>query len=179
MSYLKNFHVKSLKYNLVNKFFYNSTAEIPKIKKIIIDLNFVKNNESKNIASSLLALRLLSGDKGALNLAKTPNLKLKIKKGDPTSTKITLRNLKMFNFFEKNIIEALPKLQEFQGLIYEKAFQKNSVHYKINDGLSFSDLKIYYAFFKNLSSINITLVSNSGDKKEMLFITKSSQILVK
>ena len=146
MHFLKKFYFKILKYDLINKFTYNNINEIPKLKKIVLNFSS-KTANIKQLASSLLALELFTNQKGILTKTKKSNILLKLRKGNPTGCKLTLRKHNLFSFFGKTIIEIFPKIKNFNGFEINQKSKKNIFSYKLHDTFSFSELENYYYYF--------------------------------
>lgn len=178
MNFLENFHNKTLKYELINKFNYQNIKNLPKLKKIILNFS-CKTSELKNLSTNLLALKLITKQKGKLTKSKYSNIILKIRKGHPVGCKVTLRKKQMFKFFTKIITKIFPKLKNFQEFLFTKKIQKNSFSYQIYDTFSFSELEQNYHIFNNISTLNITMVSNSQTNIELLILLKSLQFPIK
>ena len=173
MNFLEHLYFKTLKYDLLNKFLYKNTKKIPKIQKIILNFG-CKNNELKNLATSLLALELVTKQKGALTTTKYSNLLLKIRKGNPVGCKLILRKEKIFKFLSKTLFEIFPKQKNFKGFNISKKTKKNIFSYELTNTFSFSELEDHYYLFNNLPKLNITIVIDSSKtKEELLFILKS------
>lgn len=178
MPFLINFYLKTLKYDLANKFFYKNTKELPKIKKII--LNFGCNTtELKSLSSSLLALKLITHQKGNLTITKHSNIFLKIRKGNPIGCKVTLRKTRMFNFLTKIIIQIFPQLKNFYGFNVTRKLKKNMFSYELHETFNFTELENNYYLFNNLPNVGITIVISSKVKEELIFILKSFQFPLK
>lgn len=178
MHFLEHFYIKTLKYDLVNKFFYRNTKKLPKLKKIILNFG-CKTSDIKYLASSLLALELITNQKGTMTTTKHSNILLKIRKGNPTGCKITLRKNKMLNYFSKILIEIFPKLKNFEGFKVSRKIKKNYFSYELYDTFNFNELEEHYYLFNNLSRLNVTIVTSTKTKKELLFILKSLQFPIK
>ena len=146
MHYLTNYYTKTLKYELINKFYYTKLNKIPKIKKIILNFN-CNSDEFKPISTSLLALELLVYQKGFLNTAKKTNLFLKIRKGSPVGCKVTLRKTLLLQFLAKNCMEIFPKMKEFEGLSLKKKPSHNNFSYLIKNIFGSSNLENHYYLF--------------------------------
>lgn len=172
MNFLEQFYFKTIKYDLLNKFLYKNSKKIPKIKKIILNFG-CKNNELKNLATSLLSLELLTKQKGVLTTTKYSNIILKIRKGNPVGCKLILRKDKMFEFLSKTLFEIFPKQKNFKGFNISKKTKKNIFSCELTNTFSFSELEDHYYLFNNLPKLNITIVINSKTKEELLFILKS------
>ena len=171
---MNTFYIKTIKYEFLNKFNYKNIKEIPKIKKIILNFG-CKTTEIKPLASGLLALELITNQKGTLTKTKLPNILLKVKKGNPTGCKVTLRNKTMLNFFIRTILTIFPKLKDFNGFNISRQTNKNSLSYELEDTFSFNELEKQYYLFNNISKLNITIVTNCRVRKELLFLLKSFQ----
>jgi large subunit ribosomal protein L5 len=175
MQFLENFYIKILKYELINKFFYYNTNQLPKIKNVTLNFG-CKTADIKELASTLLALKLITNQKGKLTTTKHSNIIFKIRKGNPTGCKVTLSKFHLFNFIAKIITEVFPKLKNFNGFILSKNIKKNTFSYEIHDVLSFLELESNYYLFKNLPKLNITLTLNSQNKLELIYLLKSIQV---
>ena len=146
MNFIKHFYSKTLKYELLNKFLYKDIKKIPQIKKIILNFG-CKNLELKHLAASLLALELITTQKGTLTITKHSNILLKIRKGNPTGCKVTLRKNNMFNFFSKSLIEIFPKQKDFTGFNISKKIKNNVFSYTLDNTFNFNQLKNQYRYF--------------------------------
>lgn len=178
MYVLENFYRKTLKYDLANKFVYNKTKELPKLKKIVINFG-CKTTDIKDLAASLLALELITTQKGKLTFIKRSNIFLKIRKGSPVGCKVTLHKKQMFNFLEKLSVEIFPRLKNFNGFLLNRKLKKNTFSYELHDTLTFNELEEHYYLFNKLPNLNVTLVTESKTKKELIFILKSLQFPLK
>lgn len=98
MHLLKNFCSKILKYDLINKFKYNKTNKLPKLKKLVLNFGSQKS-DLKQLAAGLLAFELIANQKGVLTTTKKSNILFKIRKGDPIGCKVTLQSQNLFVFF--------------------------------------------------------------------------------
>jgi large subunit ribosomal protein L5 len=174
MHFFEYFCIKTLKYDLANKFFYSNTKKLPKLKKIILNFG-CKTTGIKNLATSLLALELITNQKGILTTTKHSNILLKIRKGNPAGCKVTLRKRHMFNFLARTLIEIFPKVKDFTGVALGKKIKKNIFSYELHETFSFNELEEHYYLFNNLPKLDITIVTNSKVKEELIFILKSLQ----
>lgn len=177
MHYLNNYYNKTLKYELINKFHYFKLNKLPKIKKIILNFN-CKTSEIKIISTSLLALELLTYQKGLVTKANKTNIFVKIRKGNPIGCKVRLKKKLLFFFLAKNCLEIFPKLKNFNGFNFKQNIKKNknSFSYQIKNLFNSSNLKDHFYLFNNTPNFNIILVSNNNKMEELLFILSALQI---
>ena len=178
MHFLNYFYTKTLKFDLINKFYYTDLKKLPKLKKVTINFS-CKTNELKPLATNLLALELITNQKGILTIAKRPNLFLKIRKGNPAGCKVTLKKNTMLTFYSKNLTEIFPKIKSFDGIIINQKIEKNTFSFLIKETLNFSELTEHYYLFNNLSNLNLSFATTVNTKEEMLFFLKSLQIPLK
>ena len=178
MHFLTYFYTKTLKFDLINKFYYTDLKKLPKLKRIILNFSS-KTTELKTIATHLVALELITTQKGTITVSKRPNLLLKIRKGNPTGCKVTLRNISAINFLFKTLIEVFSKTKNFTGITVHKKIEKDAFSFSIKDTLTFPELAEHYYLFNNLSNLNISFVTNASTKEEMLFILKSLKFPLK
>ena len=127
-----SFYTKTLKYELCNKFTYKNIDQIPKIKKIILNFG-CKTTEIKQLTASLLALELIANQKGVITTTKSPNILLKIKKGNPSGCKITLRKTQMLHFLIKLVINIFPRIKNFSGFEVSKKSENSTFSFELNE----------------------------------------------
>jgi large subunit ribosomal protein L5 len=179
MNFIEYFSKKTLNYELLNKFNYKNTKKLPQIKRIVLNFG-CKTTDIKHLATSLLALELISSQKSKLTTTKYSNAVLKIRKGNPVGCKVELRNQKMYNFIEKLLVEVFPKLKNFNGIKFNEKLKKNSLSYKLNDNFVFKTIEEnYYLFYNLLPKLDITILSNNKTTKELVFIIKSLSFIIK
>jgi len=178
MHFLEKFYNKTLKYELINKFMFSTSKNLPQLKKIILNFG-CKTADIKQLSSSLLALELITNQKGSITKTKYSNILFKIRKGNPTGCKITLSKFHKFNFFALILIEIFPKLKNFSGLNCNNKIKKNAFSYELHETFSFYELESNYYLFNNLPKLDITLITSVNTKKELIFLLKCFQLPLK
>lgn len=175
MYFLEYFCNKNLKYDLINKFSYTNIKKIPKITQIVLNFG-CKTTELKVLSASLLALELITNQKGTLTKTKYSNISLKIRKGNPTGCKVILKKKLITKFLSNQLIEILTKVKTLTNKKLTKTIKKNAFSYKIENTFYFSNLENHYYLFHNLPKLNITIVTNTYNSKEMQFFIKTFKI---
>jgi large subunit ribosomal protein L5 len=175
MNILDNYYKKIIRYDLINKFFYTHLDEIPQLKKIILNFG-CKNFEIKHISSALLSLELITTKRGSLTKAKRSNVLLKIRKGYPVGCIVILKKTKMYSFFFKLLVEVFPNLKVFKGISTHKKAEKTSFSFTLKDLINFKELEKQFYLFINLPPLNITLITNSKTKKELVYLLNSFKL---
>ncbi len=174
MNFVKYFYTNILKYELINKFNYNKTKNLPKLKKIILNFG-CKNTKLKNLAASFLALELISSKKSNLTKTKKPNLFLKLRKGNPVGCKVILRNNQMFDFLIITLNEIFPKEKNLVKINQKKLIKKNFFSYEIHNKFNFNELEKHYYLFNDLEKLDVTIVLKI--KEEIFFLLKSFKLI--
>ena len=175
MNILENYYKKVIRYDLINKFSYSRLEDIPKLKKIILNFG-CKSDDIKIIAASLFSLELITAKRGSLSTAKRANILLKIRKGYPVGCVVVLQKTEMYTFFLKLLSEVLPNLKDFKGLSPSKNLGKTSFSFTLKDLINFKVLEKQFYLFTNLPPLNITFITNSKTKKELLYLLNSFKL---
>lgn len=172
MSLLENYYKKVIKYDLINKFFYNQLKDIPELKKIILNFG-CKSFEIKNIAAALLSLELITTKQATVTKSKRANILLKIRKGYPVGCVVVLTKEKMYQFFFKLSTEVFPNLKDFKGIKVSKNLKNKSFSMTLLDLINFKELEKQFYLFTNLPPLNIVLVTNTKSRKELIYLLNS------
>lgn len=176
MNFLNYFHCKTIKYDLINKFNYNKTKNLPKLKKVILNFSF-NNTQIKNLSASLLALELIAIKKGKLTTTKKSNILLKIRKGNPVGCKVVLQNDLMFTFLERLIVDIIPSNPITKKSRVNVMKNNKSFSLKILNNFNFKELEKNYNLFNELNNLNIIFVFESNLQKELIFVLNSLKLI--
>lgn len=176
MNFIKKFYLKTITISLLNKFQYTKLTEIPKIRRIILNIN-CKESDLKNIAASLLALELMTGKRGSVTHARKANALLRIRKGDPIGCKVYLKKHEMYNFLEKFLIEIIPQIinttNDFEFKSYPKNVNSISCHFK--NGLTF-EIETNFFLFNKIPDLQIVIQTNTTTKEELEYLLRSFKL---
>ncbi|MBQ6921823.1 MAG: 50S ribosomal protein L5 [Clostridia bacterium] len=117
MNRVKELYLNTVVPALIKKFNYKNVNQVPKLVKITINsgLGDVKDN-GKSVQLAQEELKLISGQKPILTMAKKSVANFKIREGQSVGMKVTLRGTRMYEFFDKFISIALPRVRDFRGV---------------------------------------------------------------
>lgn len=178
MNFLDYYKKNVIVYDLINKFNYKTIKNIPTIDKIVLNFGF-KNVDSKLLYTSFLALELITGKKGIFTQAKTPNILLKIRKGNPVGCKVILKKRLMYLFLNRLIIEIFPKMKPLNKILYKnKSLNTTAISFSITNILIFPEFEKNYYLFNNLPELDITFIMRTKTKQEFLFLLNSFKLPV-
>lgn len=117
MARLKEFYNKTIVKQLMDKFGYESVMQVPRIKKVTINMGVGEAVADKKImAAAVEDLTLISGQKPVVTLAKKSIAGFKIREKWPIGCKVTLRRERMYEFLDRLVSIALPRVRDFRGL---------------------------------------------------------------
>ncbi len=102
---------------LEKQFSYTSVMQVPRLVKITINEGIGAGTQDKKIVEEAAEeLSLITGQKAVITTSRKDVSNFKLRKGMPIGTKVTLRNVKMYEFLEKLIRVALPRIRDFNGI---------------------------------------------------------------
>ena len=117
MSNFKDLYNKEITKQLHDEFGYSSKMEIPKLEKIVINMGVGEGSkDDKFIEAAAKDLEIIAGQKAVVTKAKKSIAGFKLREGQPVGVKVTLRGENMYNFMEKLIKVALPRVRDFHGV---------------------------------------------------------------
>ena len=117
MSRLKDLYISEIKDAMVKKFGYKNVMEIPKIDKIVINMGVGEAKENaKVLEGAVKDMETITGQKAILTKAKNSVANFKIREGMPIGCKTTLRGDKMYEFLDRLVNLALPRVRDFRGV---------------------------------------------------------------
>ena len=167
---LQDKYKKEIMDNLKDKFKYKNQFEIPKLEKVVINMGVgeaVKDNKKIDTAASELAA--ITGQKPIVTKSKKANASFKLREGMPIGVKVTLRKNKMYEFVDRFINIALPRVRDFRG-INPKSFDGNG-----NYALGLKEQFVFPEIeFDNVDSargmdiIFVTSAKSDDEAKELL-----------
>ena len=116
---------KEITKTLKAKFKYKNDLEIPKLEKVVINMGVGEAvKDSKKIEVALNELAAITGQKPVITKSKKANASFKLREGMPIGVKVTLRKNKMYEFVDRFVNIALPRVRDFRG-VNAKSFDGN------------------------------------------------------
>jgi large subunit ribosomal protein L5 len=165
MSQLKTYYHETVVPKLKEKFDYKNPMEIPKITKIVVNMGLGEAiHNIKIIDSAVEELKQISGQQPVVTRAKKSIAAFKLREGMPIGCMVTLRKKRMYDFLNKLINVALPRVRDFRG-ISGKAFD-GSGNYSlgIKEQLIFPEID--YDKIDKIKGLNISIVTSAKTNEE-------------
>ena len=151
--------------SLKEKFNYKNDFEIPKLEKVVINMGVGEAvKDSKKIDSAVNELSLITGQKPIVTKSKKANASFKLREGMPIGVKVTLRKSKMYEFVDRFINIALPRVRDFRG-INPKSFDGNG-NYALGLKEQFVFPEIEYDNVDSARGMDIIFVTSAKSDEE-------------
>lgn len=167
MSTLKELYDKEIKNNLKEKFNYKSIMQVPKLEKIVINIGVGDaTHDSKLLEAAQKDLAVISGQKPVVTKAKKSIAGFKLREGQPIGVKVTLRGENMYNFMEKLIKVALPRVRDFRGISPRSFDGSGNYTLGIKEQLIFPEIE--YDNIVKLRGMDIVFVTTAKTNEEAL-----------
>ncbi len=117
MSRLKEQYQSEIKDAMIKKFGYKNVMEVPKLEKIVVNMGVGEAKENAKVLDSAMGdMQLITGQKPIITKAKKSVANFKIREGMSIGCKVTLRGDKMYEFADRLINLALPRVRDFRGV---------------------------------------------------------------
>ena len=150
---------------LMEKFGYTSVMQCPRLVKIVINtgLGDIKDN-AKSIQTTENEIKLISGQQPILTKAKKSVANFKVREGQTVGIKVTLRGERMYNFYDKFVSIALPRLRDFRG-VPDKAFDgRGNYSVGLKEQLIFPE--ITYDQVEKIRGMDVAIVTTANTDEE-------------
>lgn len=117
MARLREYYVSKIRPELMSQFGYSNMFEVPRLEKIVINMGVGEAvQDSKRINAAVEELTRISGQRPVVTRAKKSIAGYKLREGMPIGVKVTLRRERMFEFLDRLVNIALPRVRDFRGL---------------------------------------------------------------
>jgi large subunit ribosomal protein L5 len=169
---LKKEYYEDVREKLMKELDLDNIHEVPLIQKIVLNIGLGEAlDDSSVLENAEEELKLISGQKPVVTLSKGAVSGFKIRKGDPIGMKVTLRNERMWEFFDKLVNVVLPRTKDFRGLPVEAFDGRGNYTLGLEDQTAFPEIdpnKI-----QDTRGLEVTIVIDSkSDEHSMKMLNK-------
>lgn len=150
---------------LMEKFGYKNIMEVPKLEKIVINMGVGEAKDNQKVLESAVAdMTIISGQKPIVTRAKKSVANFKIRENMPIGCKVTLRKNKMYEFADKLMNIALPRVRDFRG-VSEKSFDgRGNYSLGVKEQLIFPEIE--YDKIDKIRGMDIIFVTTAKTDEE-------------
>ena len=162
---LEEHYHKNIHPTMVEKFNYKNKFEVPKLTKVVINIGVGEAvKDSKKIDSAIKEITAISGQKPVITRAKKAIATFKLREGMPIGVKVTLRKSHMYEFIDRLINVALPRVRDFRGL-NGKSFDGNG-NYSLGLKEQIVFPEIDYDNIDTIRGMDISVVTSAKSDEE-------------
>jgi len=150
---------------LLKEFGYKNPMQAPKIVKIVINMGVKEGQEDIKILDQLaVEVSRITGQKPVVTRAKKSISSFKLREGSPIVLKVTLRRARMYEFLDRLINIAMPRIRDFRGFSDRSFDQSGNYTFGLTEQTIFPEVE--YEKMKKTQGMDITLVMSVKDRKE-------------
>ena len=169
MSNLKELYNKEITASLMKEYNYSSKMEVPKLEKIVVNMGVGDGaHDTKFIEAAVKDLEAITGQKPVVTKARKSIAGFKLREGQPIGCKVTLRGENMYNFMDKLIKLALPRVRDFRGISKTAFDGRGNYTLGIKEQLIFPEIN--YDEVVKITGMDIVFVTTAKTNEEALHL---------
>lgn len=165
MSRLKETYQTDLMPALTKEFSYTSPMEVPRLEKIVLNMGLGEAIQNiKVLDAAMEELTLIAGQRPVVTRARKSIASFKLREGMPIGCMVTLRKAMMYDFFDKLVNVALPRVRDFRGLSDKSLDGRGNFTLGIKEHIIFPEIE--YDKIDKIKGLNITIVTTAKTDEE-------------
>jgi large subunit ribosomal protein L5 len=162
MARLKEYYAKELRPKLMKDLGYTNMLQVPRIEKIVINMGVGEAiQDSKKLVAASKDLSLISGQKPVFTKAKQSIAGFKLREGMNIGVKVTLRGKRMYEFLDRLIYVAMPRIRDFRGISAKSFDGTGNYSFGIKEQIVFPEID--YDKMDEIRGLDITVVTTAKD----------------
>jgi len=162
---LKEKYAKEIKPALLKELGLKNTMAVPRLEKIVLNMGLGEATQNVKVMDPLMTdLGLITGQKPVVTRAKKSIAAFKVREGMPIGAMVTLRGEKMYEFLDRLISTALPRVRDFKGVSTKSFDGRGNYTLGIRDQLIFPEID--YSRVEKLKGMNVTIVTTAKDDQQ-------------
>ena len=171
MSRLKTIYEKEIITKLLSKLSLKNKHDVPKIQKIILNMGLGEDaSDGKKLKACLDDLALIAGQKPIITKFKKSISNFKTRKGANAGAKVTLRSSRMYEFIDRLVNIALPRIKDFRGLSSKGIDNSYNYSFGIKEHIVFPEVN--FDKVDKIRGLDITVVTSSKSKQGTMELLK-------
>ena len=175
MSNLKELYNKEITASLMKEYNYSSKMEVPKLEKIVVNMGVGDGaHDTKFIEAAVKDLEAITGQKPVVTKARKSIAGFKLREGQPIGCKVTLRGENMYNFMDKLIKLALPRVRDFRGISKTAFDGRGNYTLGIKEQLIFPEIN--YDEVVKVTGMDIVFVTTAKTNEEALHLLNAFRL---
>ena len=168
---LKIAYEKEIISKLMGKLSLKNKHEVPKFEKIVLNMGLGEDaSDGKKLKACVEDMSLITGQKPVITKFKKSISNFKTRKGSNAGVKVTLRSFKMYEFLDRLVNIALPRIKDFRGLSEKGIDKSNNYSFGIKEHIVFPEVN--FDKVDKIRGLDITIVTSGKNKMETLELMK-------
>jgi len=165
MSRLQEHYEKVVRQTLVEEFQYSNEMQIPRLEKIVVNMGLGESGrESKKVEGAVADLMAITGQKPVVTLAKKSIANFKLREGTTVGCKVTLRRDKMYEFLDRLVTIALPRVRDFHGVSDNSFDGKGNYSLGLKEQIIFPEID--YDTVDEVRGLDVAIVTTAQTNEE-------------
>jgi len=162
---LKEKYLREVVPEMMKEFSYKNVMEVPRVEKVVVNMGVGEAAQNiKLLDGAVRDLSLITGQKPVVRKAKKSIAGFKIRAGMPVGCKATLRGQRMYEFLDRLLSVALPRIRDFRGLSRNSFDGRGSYNLGVNEQLIFPEID--YDSVEAIQGMDITIVTTARTDEE-------------
>lgn len=162
---LQEFYQKNVVPKLMEQFNYNSVMQVPRILKITLNMGVGEAATDKKIVNNAIVdLTKIAGQKPVATLSRKSIAGFKIREGWPIGCKVTLRRERMYEFFDRLVSIAIPRIRDFRGLSAKAFDGRGNYSLGLKEQIVFPEIE--YDKIDQLRGLNVVITTSAKTDEE-------------
>ena len=171
MTRLKTAYEKEIVEKLMSKLYLKNKHDVPKVEKVVINMGLGEDaSDGKKLKACVEDVGLITGQKPIITKFKKSISNFKTRKGSNAGIKVTLRSHKMYEFIDRLINIALPRIKDFRGLSSKGIDSSYNYSFGIKEHIVFPEVN--FDKVDKIRGLDITIVTSSKNKQGTLELLK-------
>src|SRR6476619_2046029 len=163
-------YVKEVVPALQEKRKYGNVHQIPRMEKIVVNMGVSASLEKSAIDDASKDLAMITGRKPVISKSRHSIANFKLREGQPIGCRVTLRRDAMYEFFDRLVATALPRIRDFRGLSPRKFYGLGNYTFGISDQTIFPEIELDK--IKRTQGMDVTIVTSAENDGEALELLK-------
>ena len=165
MARLQEHYEKVVRQTLVEEFKYSNEMQIPKLEKIVVNMGLGESGrETKKVEGAVADLMAITGQKPVVTLAKKSIANFKLREGTTVGCKVTLRRGRMYEFLDRLINVALPRVRDFRGISSKSFDGRGNFALGIKEQIIFPEIN--YDRVDQIRGMNVVICTTANTDTE-------------
>lgn len=171
MARLKEYYLKTVVPALVKEFDYKNPMQVPRMEKIVVNMGLGEAiSNVKIIDGAVQEMAMITGQKPVVTKAKKSIATFKLRQGMPIGCSVTLRKENMYEFFDRLVNVALPKVRDFRGISQNAFDGRGNYSLGLHEQIIFPEIE--YDKIEKIKGMNITIVTSAKTDEEARVLLK-------